>query len=100
MKLFRLLVIKGVKRVALLAIKDVLPDEEVYFDYGFRDASLPWAKADAKDQPGPKVVRRIRRGCPVPGCSAHVLKLPQHIKGCHPDITGTYIYNQCMNSIV
>lgn len=92
MKLFRPLTVKGDVRVAIMATRDVLPGEELFYDYGIRDVDLPWTDSDAKDQPGVKKgPNRIRRACPVLGCGAHVKKLSQHLKTCHPNLTGIWL---------
>lgn len=90
-KLFRALVVNGRKRVAIMATRDISQGEELLYDYGIRDAALPWSNSDGKEQPPQKKgAVRIRRPCPVLGCAAHVLKLPQHIKTCHKDISGMH----------
>ena len=51
--------------------------------YVCRDPDLPWTSGDAKEQPGQKRPKRIRRECPIPGCHANILKLSQHLKQVH-----------------
>lgn len=46
MKLFRLLTVKVDVRAAIVATRDLHAGEELFFDYGIRDAELPWVDCD------------------------------------------------------
>ena len=100
-------------RIGFVAKTDIKKGEELFFDYGIRDSSIPWLVTDAKkigttmeslvtddkkigtttvdlqssEQP-PKpskrrVFRRIKKDCPIPNCHSKQLER----LSCHLKVT-------------
>ena len=101
-------------RIGFVAKRDVKAGEELFFNYGIKDADLPWLATDAKKitttltlplpqmqsaistRPKPRPPpKRVPRKCPIPGCKTTqpLMKLADHIRLLHPE------YNQTQRHI-
>lgn len=91
-------------RIGFVAKKTIKKHEELFFDYGVRDSTIPWLRSDAKkiatlyspstssSEPSAtplkiplnKPHKRKRNNCPVDGCnSLQLLKLSDHLRQVH-----------------